>query len=446
MRACSLAGATKSFLRRTMLPVLITAGLQPACDLATPPPTGVVLPGGLEGRDGLPTRLAAAIGEFAVAYGGNANEDGFILVSGLMADELQQTIGTSFNVDVDQRAAASSNPLIEAVYRDVQRARASAEQALAGYRDLDPTALGRLYAGNLVGFSDILLAEGFCGGIPFSDVAPDGKISYGSAESTAQVLDRAMAAFDSVLSRVPFISSQSQSGRDSLSAQVDIARLGRARSLLDLDRFEEAGAEAAQVPESFSWRVEYSNSTSREVNGVNWHTWSTQEYTAADSEGINGIGFLESGDPRSQVDTVAPGLYAPLDYSTPSDPIVLADVREARLIQAEALLRTGNASGSLDILNTLRASIGLLPLDDPGTPDGRVTQLFRERAFWLWLTGHRLGDLRRLIRQHGRMSDSVYPTGTYSDGHGKYGNQLDLPVYEVNNPRYDVKTCNPDLP
>jgi hypothetical protein len=44
------------------------------------------------------------------------------------------------------------------------------------------------------------------------------------------------------------------------------------------------------------------------------------------------------------------------------------------------------------------------------------------------------------------MSDSVYPTGTYSDGHGKYGNQLDLPVYEVNNPRYDVKTCNPDLP
>ena len=35
---------------------------------------------------------------------------------------------------------------------------------------------------------------------------------------------------------------------------------------------------------------------------------------------------------------------------------------------------------------------------DPGTPDGEQKLLFHERAFWLYLTGHRLGDMRRLMR------------------------------------------------
>jgi starch-binding outer membrane protein, SusD/RagB family len=45
--------------------------------------------------------------------------------------------------------------------------------------------------------------------------------------------------------------------------------------------------------------------------------------------------------------------------------------------------------------------------------DLRVDVMFRERAFWLFGTGTRLGDLRRLVRQYGRGSESVFPTGTY---------------------------------
>jgi len=46
----------------------------------------------------------------------------------------------------------------------------------------------------------------------------------------------------------------------------------------------------------------------------------------------------------------------------------------------------------------------LAALTDPGTAEARVDLLFRERAFWFFLTGHRQGDLRRLIRQYGRFA------------------------------------------
>jgi hypothetical protein len=46
----------------------------------------------------------------------------------------------------------------------------------------------------------------------------------------------------------------------------------------------------------------------------------------------------------------------------------------------------------------------------------RIDVLFRERAFWLYGMGVRLGDMRRLVRQYGRSAETVFPTGTYSVG------------------------------
>jgi hypothetical protein len=128
-------------------------------------------------------------------------------------------------------------------------------------------------------------------------------------------------------------------------------------------------------------------------------------------------------------------IYIPAKYPTASSPIVLASGVEARLIEAEAVLQAGDAAAWLAKLNALRTDgtydttassppdtlwhagsggvAGLKPLADPGTADGRVDLLFRERAFWLFLTGHRQGDLRRLIRQYGRDAVDLYPTGHY---------------------------------
>jgi hypothetical protein len=67
----------------------------------------------------------------------------------------------------------------------------------------------------------------------------------------------------------------------------------------------------------------------------------------------------------------------------------------------------------------------LAALPDPGTDSGRVSLMFRERAFWLFGTGTRLGDLRRLIRQYGRDQSTVFPTGPYAPAHQS---QLPTPI------------------
>jgi hypothetical protein len=69
--------------------------------------------------------------------------------------------------------------------------------------------------------------------------------------------------------------------------------------------------------------------------------------------------------------------------------------------------------------------------------------LFRERAFWMFSTAHRLGDLRRLARSvaeggYGRAYDTVFPTGPYHKGGAPYGPEGSflVPVDERNNPQY----------
>src|SRR5690606_10679206 len=142
----------------------------------------------------------------------------------------------------------------------------------------------------------------------------------------------------------------------------------------------------------------------------------------------------------------APSLR-PFKYATTDSPIVLADGIEARLIEAEAALQADDPGTWLGILNTLRADAGLgLPaLADPGTPDARVDLHFAERAYWLFLTAHRLGDLRRLVRQYGRSIEQTFPAGLYKDGPESYGTatHFPVPIEERANPNFTG--CQPGV-
>ena len=125
-------------------------------------------------------------------------------------------------------------------------------------------------------------------------------------------------------------------------------------------------------------------------------------------------------------------------YPEMSSNTVLASGTEARLIEAEAALQANNTGTFLSVINTLRQDAGLNTVALPGTQALRIDLLFRERAFWLYLTGHRLGDLRRLVRQYGRTQDTVFPTGNYHKG-GEYGSDVNFPVSsdERNNPNFE---------
>jgi len=66
-----------------------------------------------------------------------------------------------------------------------------------------------------------------------------------------------------------------------------------------------------------------------------------------------------------------------------------------------------------------------------------VLQVFHERAFWMYLTGHREGDLRRLIRQYGFAATSVFPIGVDVNGIA-YGPDVNFSISEDedNNPNF----------
>ena len=131
-----------------------------------------------------------------------------------------------------------------------------------------------------------------------------------------------------------------------------------------------------------------------------------------------------------------------MTWSGRENSIAIMQGVDARMIEAEAQLKAGNASGALATLNTARATKGLAALADAGTAAARVDQFFRERAFWQYGRGYRTGDLRRLIRQYGRaQSAPVFPTGAWHKG-GNYGTDVDMPVpqAEQNNPNLGITT------
>ena len=99
-------------------------------------------------------------------------------------------------------------------------------------------------------------------------------------------------------------------------------------------------------------------------------------------------------------------------------------------------MATGNLAGMTATLNALRASSQSLgavttsamsPLSPPGSLAAARAMLFREKAYWTFGRGQRLGDLRRLVRLYGQTDATTFPTGSYHKG-GSFGTLENLPA------------------
>jgi hypothetical protein len=80
-----------------------------------------------------------------------------------------------------------------------------------------------------------------------------------------------------------------------------------------------------------------------------------------------------------------------------------------------------------------------LPAELAPTRDAAISLYFREKAFWQFGRGNRLGDARRLIRQYNRLESDVLPTGRFHKAGGaSYGTDVNLPVTdnERQNPKF----------
>ncbi|HKW09864.1 MAG TPA: RagB/SusD family nutrient uptake outer membrane protein [Gemmatimonadaceae bacterium] len=403
---------------------------------------------------------AVRIGAFArlnVATTGttNGSDEGLFLLGGMLADEWIN--GDSF-IDrqaVDQRVIQPSNSFLTTADRAINRARLSAMQATQLLKQFAPSAPGwqpaEMYF--VEAFSENLMAEDYCNGLVFSSVV-NGREQYGSPISDQTAFTLALAHVDSGL---PMITGNTT---DDLRVKYALQVL-RGRILLNLgqSRYAEAATSVAAVPTTFKYQLLESLTT---ASNVFWSlNNSNRRYSVSSSEGTNGVNFAGAKDPRLPVcqggdsackvnsvtqtsrDDLGKPFTVQLLWPTAASPVTIISGVEARMIEAEAQQAAGNPAAAITTLNTARATLtGLAPLTDPGTPAAQIDQIFRERAFWFFSTGHRLGDLRRLIRQYQRSADSVFPTGAWHKG-GNYGTDVNIPVpqAELNNPNVPQALC-----
>jgi hypothetical protein len=149
------------------------------------------------------------------------------------------------------------------------------------------------------------------------------------------------------------------------------------------------------------------------------------------------------------------------DGSTPYDgqqvfpsfnsPVPVANYVDAQLIFAESQL-AANDAGWLTTLNALRTGptsigaitiTGMAPLTDPGTASARIDLLFRERAFWTFGRGQRVGDLRREIRVYNKTAAQVFPGegGINPRKNSNYGPDVNLPVPQAERNNFKFGGC-----
>jgi hypothetical protein len=382
------------------------------CGLTSVAAPDVVQPGALNTPDGAVARATAAVAHFATAFSEQA------LFSGLISDEFSDVTG-SFPAD---RRVVTALQSPNYPYDGLSQVRVDALVAIEALSTYNPTPrsrIGELYA--YLGAVELFFAENMCDGVPIGSLQ-NGVPQPGVPLSHDALLQRAIQDLDSAASN--------SGGSDSI---VNLARVGKGRALADLGQFANAALAVSGVPLHFVFQTAYS-AQDAQLNAVAQNMYFSLLMSVSDKEGRNGLPFVSAADPRVPTQNLGPSATGAgtvigfVPYANTTAPVTIASGVEASLIRAEAALQAGSVTAWADTLNAIRAG-AIAPAMVPLTPDSttsasssmQVDVMFRERAFWMFATGHRQGDLRRLITQYSRATEATFPTGPYTLGGQQYG-------------------------
>jgi hypothetical protein len=233
---------------------------------------------------------------------------------------------------------------------------------------------------------------------------------------------------------------------------------------MNLGKFAEAATAVAGVPTNFVLNTSHSPNSGADGQ---WSgsTSGASRYRLVSNEGKNGLPFLSSTaalEPRIPWTTSTRAGFSSQFTNQPNQSKygqytdgVITTGAAARLTELEAQLQANTQAArdavyaGLNALRTGGAPIGgastanvtvpALTTGAPTTQDAAIDLLYKERAYWLWLTGNRLGDMRRLVRIYKRDVESVFPTGALTSPlEGTYGTgtTVSVPFSERNNPNF----------
>jgi starch-binding outer membrane protein, SusD/RagB family len=419
-RFSSLFGRNGSIIALALAAFMFTS-----CDL------GVQNPGQIDDADlDTPAAVTPLVngvkGDFGYATtipGGG----GLYTVSGVLTDELVH-VGSwipirlaSFGISIN------SEPENQSRWGYAQRARWVAEDAIRRISNIvdnpqnnSDVGMVTLYAG----FSNRVMGDTFCEAV----------IDGGPLEPHTRFSERAVEFFTSAITIAQNVGN---------AEMLNAAYGGRAQAHMMLGNWNEALADADNVPTDFVFNQVHSDNAGREHNGV--HNWTTRGDNG-DQMSVWGTPFAEWGtdlsgendtenDPRVRYEVQLDGegnmitnqLNRPLWYSfkfeSRNSPIPIVKGTEMRLIEAEAaLVQNDDVTAAVNLINEVRDHHGLDPHDPAEYDlDGAWELLMKEKGIELWLEGRRIADLRRWADTPGMVPFEVV----------REDNDNPLPVLEV---------------
>lgn len=356
--------------------------------------------------------INGAIGEFQLAY------VTYAFWSGVLADEVYTDHSNNTNFrELSLHHFDDLNATNDSVYRGLQRARQSADDATGLLRTMlgDKAASSLNVARALIyaGYSYVLLGEGFC----------EAPVSLSAGLPSSELLTRAVARFDEGITvATAAIGANAPAAQDLIS----FAQLGAARASLKKGDRDRARAYAENVRDTFERWAYYSANSPRENNALEIAVRPAAGVWLGMHPRFQGLNDARVSQPNTTRSSLAsnpiftplkPSMYsgwtastsAPIEMSTH---IKFASGLEARYIVVEA---DGPNAAMLTFVNARRAVGGKAPVD---LSDSALIAEFRvQRARDFYLTGQRLGDLRRYLAA----GTDLFPTGAFPVGSASYG-------------------------
>ena len=353
-----------------------------------------------------------AIGEFQYAYGQYAQW------SAVLSDE---AFTDHTNVDVRQFSLhdfTDLNTINSGVYEYLQRARQSADDAADRLKAmLGSGASSSLHIARVLaygGYAYTLLGEGFC-------QAP---VNLSAPKTSDELLQIALSRFNEAIT----VATAASTGSNVSAAQdlIHMSQVGAARAALKLGDAAKARSYASQVPATYEKLAYYSSNTVRENNALNALTHASGASLAM-APPFLGLNDLRVPQPAStQLGLTGGSIYTPLTPYMYTEWVssgiaprisVESDVRMATGLEARYVIAEldGPVQTTLDFVNERRAVGGEAPVSLSG--DQLMAELRAQRARDFYLTGQRLGDLRR----YAKAGINLFPTGKYPVFTDSYG-------------------------
>ena len=363
----------------------------------------------------------SVIGDFECAFGS------FVVADGIAIDELHDASLNNGNWNLDRRDngftagfyGVTSCTTQTGIYTPLSTVRGEADaaiKALGGWTTAQVANLTSLQAqANLyAGFSYAALGQSMCQAA--FDMGPlvdqKGMFTLAEARFTAAIAAAQTAGPANVLTA---------------------AYAGRARVRLYLHNTAGAIADAQLVPSGFVFNAAMDATNARRFNhvfqAISTAGTATVETTARSLTTENG-----QVDPRSAMvllktapaDGIA-AIYIPAKYNAATLtagealPMPITRYAETQLVLAEA---QGGAS-AVNIINTMRAAVGLNPYAGPADAASITSLIASERQRVLFLEGYRGFDIERLNLPLVPAAGSPYLQG------GVYGGTVCLPLPDI---------------